>query len=153
MIIFWLYAAPLFATALLFILLPQLYFSRGSADARRALLNVGLYRERLHELEMQHELRPLDAVQLEAARIEAARELLGDMQELEQVSDTPLGRSFPLLAAVCMPVLALILYLRLGSLDELVQARRLPGPSAQSIEKLVPRSATSLAAGSAPAEG
>lgn len=90
---FWLYAGLLFAAALAFILVPQLHLPRRRVDANRTRLNVGLYRERLRELETQHDTGTLDAVQLEAGRVEAARDLLDDAQGPEHAPNTGLAIS------------------------------------------------------------
>jgi cytochrome c-type biogenesis protein CcmH len=136
MTIFWLYAGLLFAAALAFILVPQLRPPRRRIDASRTDLNVGLYRERLRELETQHGAGTLDAMQLEAGRIEAARNLLDDTQGQEHAAGASLGRTIPLVAALSVPLLALVLYLHWGSLDQLMQARQHAGSSIQSIENV-----------------
>jgi cytochrome c-type biogenesis protein CcmH len=136
---FWLYAGLLCAAALAFILVPQLHRPRKWVDANRTRLNVGLYRERLGELETQHDAGTLDAVQLEAGRVDAARDLLDDAQGPEHAAGVPLGRAVPLVAALSTPLLALVLYLHWGSLDQLMLARQHAGHSAQSIEKMTAR--------------
>lgn len=153
MTIFWLYAGLLFAAALAFILVPQLRFPRRRIDANRTRLNVGLYRERLRELETQHDDGTLDAVQIEAGRVEAARDLLDDAQGPEHTVGAPLSRAIPLVAALSTPLLALVLYLHWGSLDQLMLARQPAGHSAQSIEKITTRLKALLAATPDSAEG
>ena len=149
---FWLYAGLLFAAALAFILVPQLHLPRGRVDASRTRLNVGLYRERLRELQAQHGVGALDAVQLEVGRVEAARELLDDTRRAERAVDSPLRRTIPLAAALSMPLLALALYLHWGSLDQLKLTRQ--RAAAQNVEKITMRlEAASLAATSDSAEG
>lgn len=136
MITFWFYAGLLFVAALAFILVPQLLAPRRRIDVNRTSMNVGLYRERLRELEVQHDAGSLDAAQMETARIEAARELLDDAQDAKRGVGAPLGRAIPLLAALCVPLLALGLYLHWGSLNLLVQARQDVSHTAQSIGKI-----------------
>jgi cytochrome c-type biogenesis protein CcmH len=149
---FWLYAGLLFVGALVFILLPQLPLPRRRIEVNRTHLNIGLYRERLRELDAQRDVGSVDAVQLDAARMEAARELLGDAQDQERIADSHLGRTIPLVAALCTPLLALVLYLHWGSLDQLLLMRQ--RADAQSIEKIaMSREAASLAAASDSAEG
>ena len=149
---FWLYAGLLFAAALAFLLVPQLHLPRGRVDASRTRLNVGLYRERLRELQAQHGVGALDAVQLEVGRVEAARELLDDTRRAERAVDSPLRRTIPLAAALSMPLLALALYLHWGSLDQLKLTRQ--RAAAQNVEKVTMRlEAASLAAKSDSAEG
>ncbi|OZI72514.1 c-type cytochrome biogenesis protein CcmI [Bordetella genomosp. 2] len=151
---FWLYAALLLLAALAFILGPQLRAPRARADADRAGLNVGLYRERVRELEMQHGAGALTAAQLEAARIEAARELLDAAHGSPgRAADAPLGRAVPLAMAVLAPLLGLALYLHWGSLDRVMLARQYAGHPAQGIEEMTARLEASLAAAPDSAEG
>jgi cytochrome c-type biogenesis protein CcmH len=133
---FWLYAGLLFAAALAFILVPQLRPPRSRVDINRTRLNVGLYLERLRELETQYDTGSLDKAQLEAGRVEAAQELLDNAEDSERAAGAPLGRIVPLIAAVSVPLLALTLYLHWGSLDQLMLARQDAGRSPQSIAKI-----------------
>ncbi|HYG45963.1 MAG TPA: c-type cytochrome biogenesis protein CcmI [Bordetella sp.] len=153
MIPFWIYAGLLFAAALAFLLVPQLCRSRGRVDPNRTRLNVGLYRETLRDLETQHDAGTLDTVQLEAQRVEAARKLLDDAQGPEHTAGTSLGRAVPLVAALSTPLLALVLYLHWGSLDQLMLASQPGGHSAQSIEKVTMRLEALLAARPESSEG
>ncbi|SDE03341.1 cytochrome c-type biogenesis protein CcmH [Cupriavidus sp. YR651] len=150
---FWLYAALLFATALAFILVPQVHLPRKRVDANRHRLNVELYRERLRELETQHDVGALDAVQLEAGRVEVARELLDDSQGPEHAAGARLGRVVPLVAAPSVPLLALVLYLHWGSVDRLVPTPQHAGQAVQSIEKVSMRLEALLAARPDSSEG
>ncbi|MBP0595817.1 c-type cytochrome biogenesis protein CcmI [Paraburkholderia sp. LEh10] len=152
MIAFWLYAGLLFAAALAFILVPQLRHPRRRVDADRTRLNVGLYHDRLHELQEQHRVGALDAAQLDLGRMEAARELLDDTRRAEYAVDFLLGRSIPLAAALSTPLLALALYLHWGSLDQLKLTRQ--RAAAPNVEKIAMRQeAASLAATSDSADG
>lgn len=153
MISFWLFAGLLLAAALAFILVPQLRAPRRRIDADRTRVNVALYQERLRELEARREVGALDAVQFEAARAEADRGLLDDVQGSESVAGAPLGSGIPLVAALSMPLLALVLYLHWGSLDQLMSVRQHTGQSAQSIEKVITRLEALLAARPESSEG
>lgn len=139
MITFWLYAGLLCLVALAFVLVPQFSATPRRVDANRTRLNVGLYRERVYELELQHDADTLDAVQLEAGRVEAARDLLDDAQSLGRSNGASLGRAVPLAAVLSIPLLALVLYLHWGSQDQLMLANQDAGHSAQSIEKITTR--------------
>ncbi len=152
MTIFWLYAGLLFAVALAFILVPQLLPHR-RIDANRTRLNVSLYHERLRELETQYDEGTLDAVQIEAGRVEAARNLLDDAQCPEHAVGAPLGRAIPLIAALSTPLLALAMYLHWGSMDQLILARQHSGSSTQSIEQITTSLEALLATTSDSAEG
>ncbi|MBX9799546.1 MAG: c-type cytochrome biogenesis protein CcmI [Burkholderiaceae bacterium] len=153
MIIFWFYAGLLFAAALVFILVPQLRISRKHVDASRTHFNVRLYRERLLELETLHGAGILDTMQFEARRIEAARNLLDDAQNSKHVVSSSLSRTIPLLTALLTPLLALLLYLHWGSLDQLAQARQHTESSNQNIEKVTANLETLLVTSPDSAEG
>jgi len=153
MIIFWFYAGLLCAVALAFVLVPQLRRGPRRIDASRTHLNVRLYHERLHELETQHEAGTLGARALEAARVEAARDLLDDAQDRGYAGGAALGRTIPMAAALCMPLLALMLYLHWGSLDRLMLARQDGGAAAQRIEQTTSRLEALLATRPDSAEG
>ena len=132
---FWLCAGLLVATALAFILVPQL---RRPLDfeANRASVNVDLYHERLRTLDMQHESGTLSAAQLEAGRGEAARELLDDTQVRAHRNGARRRVIVPLIAALSMPPLALTMYLHWGAQDKLKEARQQRGVAAPNIEKV-----------------
>lgn len=132
---FWLCAGLLLATALAFILLPQLRRPR-DFEANRASVNVDLYQERLRTLDMQHEAGTLNATQLEAGRGEAARELLDDTQVPAHKNSARRRVIVPLIAALSMPPLALTMYLHWGAQDKLKEARQQRIVAAPNIEKV-----------------
>lgn len=135
MISFWLCAGLLLATALAFILVPQLRRRRGF-QANRIRVNVDLYRERLRTLEVQHEAGTLGTAQLEAGRVEAARELLDDTQVRQSTRSARRRVLVPLIAALAMPPLSLTLYLHWGAQDKLAEARQQRSVAAPGIEKV-----------------
>lgn len=153
MIIFWLFSGLLLCAALAFILAPQLRTRREPAGVDRTRLNVGLYQERLHELESRRETGALDTAQFEAARAEAARGLLDDVQRAEPAAGAPLGKAIPRVVALSVPLLALALYFHWGSLDQLMWSRQHRGEPAQSIEKVTARLEALLAERPDSAEG
>jgi cytochrome c-type biogenesis protein CcmH len=153
MTVFWLYAGLLCAAALAFILAPQFYVPRSRDDGNRGHLNVSLYRERLLELKRHHDAGTLDAAQLEAGRVEAARDLLDDARQADRADGTRLGRTLPLAAALATPLLALLLYMHWGSLDRLMLARQHGGNTAQSIAQITTRLEALLSATPDSAEG
>ncbi|WP_066633365.1 c-type cytochrome biogenesis protein CcmI [Bordetella sp. H567] len=150
---FWLYAGLLFAAALAFILVPQLQLTRSRAGTNRLGMNVALYRERLRELEIQHDAGTLDAGQLAAGRVEAARDLLDDAQRADPAAGVSRSRAIPVLAALATPLLGCALYLHWGSLDQLLQPRQQTGQVAQSIGNITTRLEGLLAASPDSAEG
>ncbi|MDF2644055.1 MAG: cytochrome c-type biosis protein, partial [Pseudomonas sp.] len=91
-------------------------------------VNVGLYQERLAELQAQHDRGVLSAAQMESGRAEAGRELLADTDGAGSVQKTELGKPLPLLAAVLVPLIGLGLYLHLGSSDKVELTREFAQP-------------------------
>ncbi|OLU27719.1 c-type cytochrome biogenesis protein CcmI [Pseudomonas sp. PA27(2017)] len=138
MIEFWLSAGLLCLVAVSFLLIPLLRGRKVQAEEDRTALNVTLYQERLRELEQQHQAGTLDAAQWQAARDEAARELLADTDGSEARQARRLGRAVPLLAVVLVPVLAVSLYLQWGAIDKVEQARTFSGEP-HSIEEMTAR--------------
>ena len=116
MIDFWLPAGLLLLTALAFLLIPVLRIRKLQAEEDRTALNVTLYQERLQELENQLQAGVLDEAQMEAARAEAARELLDDTEGVQRRSSV-LGGKIPLVSALLVPVLGVALYLHWGAVD------------------------------------
>ncbi|PZW71101.1 cytochrome c-type biogenesis protein CcmH [Pseudomonas sp. URMO17WK12:I1] len=138
MIEFWLSAGLLCLVAVSFLLIPLLRGRKVQAEEDRTALNVTLYQERLRELEQQHQAGTLDGVQLQAARDEAARELLADTEGSDVRQARRLGRVVPLLAVVLVPVLAVLLYLQWGAIDKVEQAHTFAGEP-HSIEEMTAR--------------
>ncbi|KFJ93481.1 cytochrome C [Pseudomonas sp. 1-7] len=138
MIDFWLPAGLLLLTALAFLLIPVLRIRKLQAEEDRTALNVTLYQERLQELENQLQAGVLDEAQMEAARAEAARELLDDTEGVQRRSSV-LGGKIPLVSALLVPVLGVALYLHWGAVDEVVQTRQLAAAQPQSIEEMTAR--------------
>jgi cytochrome c-type biogenesis protein CcmH len=122
MIEFWISAGLLCLIAMGFLLFPVLRSNRARAEEDRTAVNVALYEERVQMLQEQHQAGTLDAPGLQAARDEAARALLTDTDgdtDRERVR----GRVVPMLAAVCVPVLGLLLYAKFGAIGAVEQAR------------------------------
>lgn len=138
MIDFWLPAGLLLLTALAFLLIPVLRIRKLQTEEDRTALNVTLYQERLQELENQLQAGVLNEAQMEAARAEAARELLDDTEGVQRRTSV-LGGKIPLVSALLVPVLGVALYLHWGAVDEVVQTRQLAAAQPQSIEEMTAR--------------
>lgn len=138
MIDFWLAAGLLLLVALAFLLIPVLRGRRAQAEEDRTALNVALYQERLAELEAQQQAGVLSSEQLEAGRVEEARELLADTEGTEQERSSRLGKLTPLLAAVLVPLLAVGLYLHWGASDKVELAREF-AQQPRSVEEMTAR--------------
>ncbi|POR69289.1 c-type cytochrome biogenesis protein CcmI [Pseudomonas syringae] len=128
MIDFWMAAGLLLLVALSFLLIPLLRGHRGQREEDRTALNVALYQERLNELQVQQEQGVLSVAQLQAARTEAARELLADTEGAEPDRTSRLGKPLLLLAALLVPMLGLAGYLQLGASDRVELSREFARP-------------------------
>lgn len=128
MIDFWLAAGLLLLVALSFLLIPVLRGRRAQLEEDRTALNVALYQERVVELQTQQEEGVLNAAQMNSGRAEAARELLADTEGVAAPRESRLGKSFPLLVAILVPVLGLGLYLHFGARDKVELSREFAQP-------------------------
>ncbi|MBS7471992.1 c-type cytochrome biogenesis protein CcmI [Pseudomonas syringae] len=128
MIDFWMATGLLLMVALSFLLIPLLRGHRAQREEDRTALNVALYQERLSELQVQHEQGVLSVAQLQAARAEAARELLADTEGAEPARTSRLGKPLLVLAALLVPVLGLAGYLQLGASDRVELSREFARP-------------------------
>ncbi len=132
MILFWLIAAILVAIALAFVLPPLLQTSRqtspGGDDERRRKeanvdANVDIYRDQLSELEADVANGIVSREQYTQDRDEIERRLLEDVSPpdatskvREKKSTAAVGGRGPAYAiAVGIPVIAIVLYLRVGN--------------------------------------
>ncbi|KTB76076.1 cytochrome C [Pseudomonas syringae pv. syringae PD2774] len=128
MIDFWTATGLLLLVALSFLLIPLLRGHRAQREEDRTALNVALYQERLNELQVQQEQGVLSVAQLQAARAEAARELLADTEGAEPDRTSRLGKPLLLLAALLVPILGLAGYLQLGASDRVELSREFARP-------------------------
>ncbi|AAY38417.1 c-type cytochrome biogenesis protein CcmI [Pseudomonas syringae] len=128
MIDFWMAAGLLLLVALSFLLIPLLRGHRAQREEDRTALNVALYQERLNELQVQQEQGVLSVAQLQAARTEAARELLADTEGAEPDRTSRLGKPLLVLAALLVPMLGLAGYLQLGASDRVELSREFARP-------------------------
>jgi len=126
---FWLVALALAVAASAFVLLP-LFLKREGASADRERINVGLYEERLSELETQFndgEIAENDFVQL---RTELQQNLLVDTREESGHFSSSAGiGKLPVALAILVPVFAFFAYadfgLSWGALTDLEISREL----------------------------
>ncbi|MEP3049652.1 MAG: c-type cytochrome biogenesis protein CcmI [Roseibium sp.] len=150
--ILWILIAVLTAAAALSVLLPM-------ARARQSTSNLddtadeAVYREQLSAIDNELERGLIDVKDAEAARTETARRLLAAHEKKQQKAEVGSGRTRVRvaqgLAIVILPLIALVVYLALGSPDFQDQplAARLNEPTDnQSVEVLVARVERHLAA-------
>jgi cytochrome c-type biogenesis protein CcmH len=118
MMMFWLLAAVMMAVALL-IILPVLL--RVRADQQLIIgggasqPNLTILREQLAQLQVQRDAGALDQRQYDEARGDIERRVLNEESAVERPTRTARARTTAVLLALSMPVLALTLYLRVGS--------------------------------------
>jgi cytochrome c-type biogenesis protein CcmH len=135
MILFWLICAGLVAIALAFVLPPLLQAAPEDADieAKREA-NVDVYRDQLSELEADLANGIIGPEQYQRDRDEIERRLLDDNSLINEVSEK---KSNPAVAergpayaiAVCIPALAVVLYLLVGNSAALSPAATKPAPA------------------------
>jgi cytochrome c-type biogenesis protein CcmH len=120
MTMFWFLAVAMMALALL-IVLPALLRPRADEQlqigAGASQSNLVILREQLAQLEAQHDAGALDLQQYALARGDIERRVLEEESAVERPTRAGRARTTAVLLAVGMPVLALALYLRVGSPD------------------------------------
>lgn len=142
MMLFWGLVVTMLLLAVCFILVPLLIWRKRSlvdASRSREEVNLGLYRERLSELDEQLQRGDIDAQRYEQLKQEAEAMLLGDVDGVVtpiQPSTNP-GWIMPLALCLSVVVASLMMYLYWGASDELGLVTALDQLSPeQSIEQL-----------------
>ena len=147
MIGFFLAAALLLALALYFVI-PPLIGKRGHAgDVSHDATNLTIYRDQLRELESDLANGTLDKSQYDAAKLEIERRVLDEVEEdAERVAQTG-GPHWTIAGsvAVLIPLLAIPLYIALGTPEALDSAKR-ESMSAQGGHELTPERIAAMAA-------
>ena len=151
-VLFWLLAAAMLLVALALLLPALLGADKPAATGvRRDTLNIALYRDQLTELEAEREDGTLSPEQFEAARRELQRELLDEVGDAEGAAARVRGRAVVPVVALAVPLLAIGLYLQLGSghlLTEEGQAELARAEQAahdmQNVDQMVQQLATRL---------
>jgi len=151
---FWIVGACLLAGALLFLLPPLLKRSTVRASIAPAEANLSVYRAQLNELAADVGAGTLDAAQYESSRGELERRMLLEVQaDPGPALSAPGGRWPALLLGAVVPLVAVLLYLRLGDPALIVQQSKSVPPSGaahamdrQQIEQMVDGLARRLAA-------
>ncbi|MCK5894952.1 MAG: c-type cytochrome biogenesis protein CcmI [Endozoicomonadaceae bacterium] len=143
MMVFWVLVAALVFVGVCFILLPMLIWQRRTPfnDVQsREQMNLVLYRERLNELEDEHQSGCLEASDYALRKQDIEKQLLGDVDMTSPgLENSSRKTSFvmPVVLCVSLMVAVVSLYLRWGSSDELSLTIALNQSSAeQSMEQL-----------------
>ena len=120
MTMFWFLAVAMLALALL-IVLPALLRPRADEQLQigggASQSNLVILREQLAQLEAQHSAGAMDPQQYALARGDIERRVLDEESAVERPTRAGRARTTAVLLAVGVPVLALALYLRVGSPD------------------------------------
>jgi cytochrome c-type biogenesis protein CcmH len=120
--------------ALAFLLWPLLRVPRAATSREAA--NLSIYRDQFAELERDLRMGVIDGVQYDAARAELQRRLLDEAAEEKKAPVSPAWRSSRATAvviALAVPVMAGLLYWKLGQPEALDPARRAPPPEASNV--------------------
>jgi len=152
MILFWSIGAALAAAALLLVLRPLLARRGGGGVSRRAA-NIAIYRDQLRELAADLAAGKLAQSDYARARTELEARMLEDVDAAAQPAPRRGGRGLAALVGVAVPVLALVLYLLVGSpraVDLRADAHAVSEPQ---IEAMVERLAARLRENPEDAEG
>ena len=153
MILFWLIAALLVCVALAFLVVPLLRNRAASdAGASRDAANLTIYRDQLAELDADLAAGNIDRGQWDAARADLQRALLEDTGAAAVDAPAPATRSSgaAIVVAATVPLVAVALYLALGTPQGLDPARASPSQAAshsvtkEQIEDMVTRLAQRL---------
>ncbi len=133
MTLFWILAALMLMLAI-GLLIPPLFGRRALHDQDRRAQNVAIARERLKELEAEHESGNLDDQALAQARRELEEALADDVAGGQEAAAPAGPRRSPLMlgvVAVLVPALAVGLYLKLGNPEALNPEAAAADPVAQ----------------------
>jgi cytochrome c-type biogenesis protein CcmH len=162
MMVFWLVAVLLIAAALLFVLPPLFRSAADSQAGRRAALNVSIYRDQLTEMARDLDNDVLSQEQYQQGREEIEQRMLDDVGDSNAVADAgrveAKSRITAIVLAVMMPVVAIALYMVLGTPEGLAPDEyQPPQPTEQQvadqINQMVTRLATRLEGDPTDAEG
>ncbi len=145
----WALFAGMTAIAVSIVLGPALRRRRGEAASVEAG-EVAVYRDQLAEIDRDVEAGLVGSVEADAARAEISRRILRAGRHADATRTASGGsRLVPILAAVLVPLVAVGLYARLGhpTLPDMpLEARKTAPPAGNSLEELVAKVETHLAA-------
>ncbi|HEX7028165.1 MAG TPA: c-type cytochrome biogenesis protein CcmI, partial [Gammaproteobacteria bacterium] len=141
-ILFWTLATLLTAAALYSLLRPLLRRVEQDDTTRETSL-IEIYRERLQQLEQQHQRGELDSDQLTAARAELEASLALELPEHKPADTAPSSpnrrKVVPVLVGLGLPLAAALLYLSLGMPAAIDGGQRAADGTSLSIEDMVAR--------------
>jgi cytochrome c-type biogenesis protein CcmH len=150
MIVFWIIAALLAAVAVFFVLRPLLS-RKEQGRLSRSDANISIYKDQLRELEADLAAGTLGRQDYERARLELEARLLEDVPAVEVESAGGSGRRAALAVGIALPLLALAIYLAIGTPRALDP--REGAPDVAQLEAMVARLAAKLRENPEDAEG
>lgn len=138
--LFWALAALSVAIALAFVLYPLFRRRDVTPGTGRRAINIAVYRDQLHELELDRDRGLLDAKQFETAKLELEARLAEDAlreQEIQPVSRG--GRRLGYALAAVIPTAAFGLYVLIGNPDAILQpaVAETPGQGGHNLEAML----------------
>jgi len=139
-------AALLVAFTLLFLLTPLLRRRAASAEASRAAINAGIYRDQLAELERDFVAGGLNQADYEESRRELSRRLIEDAgAEVATAAQAQPAKRSAVLIGLALPLAAALAYFTLGNVPALSpQSAQQPKVTAEQIEEMVAKLAARM---------
>lgn len=161
MIGFFIVAGLLVAGALLFVVPPLLGRRRKGGDVSHGETNLAIYRDQIKELESELANGLIDRLQYDTAKREIERRVLEEVEEAADARSEAGGGKWTLavIVAVGIPVIAIPLYLVLGSPEALnpgnvvAKSEQGHGLTPETIAKMIGQLQQKLAANPEDAEG
>ncbi len=140
MTLFWVVAACLVGAALLFVIPPLFMRREAAAELARSGMNISIYKNQLIELDIDLAAGDVDQVHYDKSRQEIERRLLEDTAVADKAAGTSgktLNIATSVVLALAVPLVAVSIYLEIGSPGAIDPAAQLPqqaaaGPHSQN---------------------
>ncbi len=140
MTLFWVVAACLVGAALLFVIPPLFMRREAAAELARSGMNISIYKNQLIELDIDLAAGDVDQVHYDKSRQEIERRLLEDTAVADKAagsSGKTLNIATSVVLALAVPLVAVSIYLEIGSPGAIDPAAQLPqqaaaGPHSQN---------------------
>lgn len=146
MIAFWVVAALLLVSALLFVVPPLFRHRSAAVGASQREITLQIHRDQLAELERDFTSSVIDQTQYDKTRAELERRVLEETAAHEAAGGSASGRWVALLVALLVPAIAVPLYLKLGS-PQALDAQALAQAEAEAAGKVTPQQIESMVQG------
>ncbi len=133
MTLFWVVAACLVGAALLFVIPPLFMRREAAAELARSSMNISIYKNQLTELDIDLAAGDVDQVNYDKSRQEIERRLLEDTAMADKAAASS-GKTLNIVTSVVLvlavPLVALSIYLEIGSPDAIDPAAQAPQQAA-----------------------